>query len=146
MKRLISALILVLVLVPLMLLMRWGGEAKAPWSAASDGVQARLVSPRFLWRPDDAIPVVLRLKNRTAEERAVEALTVRLRLLHEGQVVREESVVLAPATLAARGETDLPLAGRLLEDAEPGLWSLDGDVAGVGLLPLKLRVVKPDGG
>src|SRR5690349_3159360 len=52
-KRVLSSLILVLVLVPLLLLGRWNSEAKAPWSVPVGDVRARLVSTRFLWRPDE---------------------------------------------------------------------------------------------
>lgn len=147
MKRLLSALILVLVLVPLMLLMRWGGDAKAAWSAPIDGVQARLVSRRFVWRVGERVPVVLRIRNRTAEPRDVVAVDLRLRVMHEGRVVSDDVLVLSPAALPPHGEIDLPLREAPLEEGRTGLYAVDGNLAGVGLLPLELRVVPArDGG
>jgi hypothetical protein len=141
-KRLLSALILVLVLVPLMLLMRWGGEAKGPWSAPRDGVQARLVSPRFLWRADEDVTVAVRLRNRSTEARDIRPVALLLTIRREGLPVGTEEVQLRPAVLPAGAEIDLPVLRRRLDDGAPGLRSVEGSLEGSGLPALKLRVVK----
>src|SRR5688572_6505294 len=85
MKRVITALLLVLALVPLLLLTRWGGEAKAPWSASRDGVRARLVASRSIWRTDEAIDLRLRIQSRARETRVIgQSVTGTLVLRREG--------------------------------------------------------------
>lgn len=142
MKRLLSALILVLVLVPLMLLMRWGGEAKGAWSAPRDGVQARLVSPRFLWRADEDVTVAVRLRNRSSEARDVRPVAIMLSFRREGRPLGAEQVMLPPAVLPAGAEIDLPALRRRLDDEPPGLRAIEGSLEGSGLPALKLRIVK----
>ena len=142
MKRLLSSLILVLVLVPLVLLMRWGGEAKGPWSEPRDGVQARLVASRFLWRADGSVDVALRLRNRTPSPRDVLPLSVTIRILHEGSIAGEETITIAAAALPPGGIIDLPLRSGRLDLAGPGLYSVDGTLDGIGLPAVKIRLLK----
>jgi hypothetical protein len=142
-KRLLSALILVLVLVPLMLLMRWGGEAKGAWSEPRDGVQARLVSPRFLWRADEDVPVVVRLRNRSAVTRDVAPLSLPVRILREGHVVRQETLQLAGGPLPAAGQLDVTVRSGRLGDDGSGLYAIDGVLDGLALPAVKLRVLEP---
>lgn len=144
MKRLINALILVLVLVPLMLLMRWGGEAKAPWSAPVDGVQARLVAARFLWRADQDVGARVRIRNRSGETfRPAGALT--LRVAREGRAWTDRIVPLpAPGDLIVEpgGQAEIALPPLRFDDA-PGLVRISVTGAGLELPALKLRIVEP---
>jgi hypothetical protein len=145
MKRVITTLLLVLALVPLILLSRWGGEAKAPWSVPKDGVRARLVASRFIWRPDEAIDLHLRVENRSSETRVIgERIAGTLALRHEkAEIARFDEVAWrgpGAFTLAPGEVADLSLG--LAPRAEPGLYAIDGSLGYFSLLPLKLRVVK----
>ena len=126
-----------------MLLMRWGGEAKGPWSASREGVSARLVSPRFLWRANEDVRLAVRLRNRSSVTRDVPELTVSLRVRLAGRIVSEETARLSAGVLPAGGELDLPLAHAPLGSEGPGLRAIDATLDGIALPALKLRMLKP---
>ena len=143
MKRLINALILVLVLVPLMLLMRWGGEAKAPWSAPAGGVQARLVAPRFLWRADQDENVHVRIRNRS-HETFRPAGPVTLHVEREGAPATDRVVPMpqpGDVVVEPRGQADIVLPPMRFDDA-PGLVRITASGTAFDLPALKLRIVK----
>ena len=148
MKRVIHALIFVLALVPLMLLMRWGGEAKAPWSAPRDGVSARLVAPRFLWKADEPVPIFVRFRNTSDQPRALPfSAHLILRIHHEGALVVEEMRDVALGVegdplLPAHGERDVRVRAEPLNLEGSGLYALDASVADFSLPAVKIRLVR----
>ncbi len=130
-----------------MLLMRWGGEAKGPWSAPRDGVSARLVAPRFLWRADEPVAIFVRFRNRGSDARALPGVAeLVLRVQHEGAVVSEAARPVALGvdgeTLAPSGERDVRVLDEPLGDRGTGLYAVDASVAGFALPAVKIRVLK----
>ena len=152
MKRVRNALILLLVVVPVLLLSRWSGEARAPWSRRVDGVRARLAAPRFLWKPGESVPLTLRIEasggtSGLARHALPPGLPLELVVTHEGREIRR----VAPAPLAEssklvadpshRSEVTLPMP--IVLDDGPGLYAVTGRFGRWDLRPLKLRVTKP---
>jgi hypothetical protein len=131
--------------LPLLLLTRWGGEAKSPWGPARDGVQARLYCPRALWRADEEI--VLRARVRTVVDGSrtlpgpVEAT---LDVLHEGRPhgAPMAPIVVSPGTLEVPDGEVVELSLTSLRPTATGVWTFSGRLGDLDLLPVEVRVVR----
>ena len=150
MRRRFHLLLLVLVVLPLIALSRWGGEGKSPWSPAQDGVQVRVVTERAVWRAGRPLEVSLRMRSADGKEHSTPGIvhgTVSHVLEGKGFLEETRDFVLAPppsdAVVPAAKTADFPLLTIPAEHVTPGVHEFSGTLGPFALPPLKVRVLKP---
>ena len=148
MRRRFHLLLLVLVVLPILALARWGGEAKSPWSPAEDGVQARLVTRRSVWRAGKPLDVFVRY--RSVDGRAHDVPLVAhgtISHLREGVVVadvtRDFELLGVARTVTPEARTQGLLLTLPAGSVTSGLHEISGTLGPHALLPLQVRVIEP---